>query len=58
MIQPIVEGHGEVQAVPVLLRRLIPELGCYVEIGSAPIRQRRSEIVREHDFKRAIRLAH
>ena len=56
MIQPIVEGHGEVQAVPVLLRRLIPELGCYVEVGT-PIRQKRTEIVREQDFKRAIQLA-
>ena len=24
-IQPIVEGHGEVEALPVLLRRLIDE---------------------------------
>jgi hypothetical protein len=56
MIQPIVEGQGEEQAVPVLLRRLIPELGCFVSIGK-PIRQRRTEIVREGDFKRALQLA-
>ncbi len=57
MIQAIVEGHGEVQAVPVLLRRLIPELGCYVPVGSQPVRQRRTQIVREADFKRALQLA-
>lgn len=56
MIQPIVEGQGEEQAVPVLLRRLILELGCYVSVGT-PIRQNRTTIGREADFKRAIQLA-
>lgn len=31
-IQPIVEGHGEVNAVPVLLRRLVDEAQTW-EIG-------------------------
>ena len=46
MIQPIVEGDGEVAAVPVLLRRLLPEMGVYAEIGT-PIKQNRYDLVRE-----------
>ena len=57
MIQAIVEGQGEEAAFPVLLRRLLPELGCYVDVGGSPIRSRRSEIVREDDFKRVIKIA-
>ncbi len=57
MIQPIVEGQGEEAAFPILLRRLIVELGCYLDIGGAPIRSRRTEIIREADFKRVIKLA-
>ena len=56
-IQPIVEGHGEVAAVPVLLRRLRDEAGAYgVEVGR-PIRQRRSQLVQEASLKTAVRLA-
>ena len=57
MIQPIVEGQGEEKAFPILLRRLIPELGCYVDVGGAPFRSKRTEMVREADFKRAVQIA-
>lgn len=53
MIYPIVEGDGEVQAVPVLLRRLIPELGGYIEIGQS-IKRHRSDLVIEQKFKYTI----
>lgn len=56
MIQPVVEGQGEEAAFPILLRRLIPELGCYVEIGS-PVRSKRTQMVREEDLKRAVQIA-
>lgn len=56
MITPVVEGEGEVAAVPLLLRRLVQEMGVYVEIRR-PIRKSRSQLVRENDFKQAIRLA-
>ncbi len=56
MIQPIVEGDGEVAAFPVLLRRLLAELGVYLEIGPA-IKQNRSDLVRELAFKNALKLA-
>ena len=54
MIQPIVEGQGEARAFPILLRRLIPELGCYVEVGGTPFRSKRTLMIREDDFKGAI----
>jgi hypothetical protein len=57
VIQPIVEGNGEVEAVPILLRRLIPEL-CegYMEVNR-PLRFPRTKLVREADFRTAVRLA-
>ncbi len=56
-IQPIVEGHGEVKALPVLLRRLIAEAQAWgVQIGR-PIRKPRGQLVRETEVKRAVRLA-
>ena len=45
MIQPIVEGHGEVGAVPVLLRRFLQDADLFdVKVGN-PIRCKRSQIV-------------
>ena len=57
MIQPIVEGHGEVEAVPVLLRRLLAEAGRFDVAVGRPIRRKRSELVHEAGVRRAIRLA-
>ncbi len=57
MIQPIVEGFGEVEATPVLLRRLLSEAGVY-EFGiGTPIRRKRSELVRRDPVHRAVQLA-
>lgn len=58
-IVPIVEGHGEVQALPVLLRRLAawkaPEL--YVDIAQ-PIRVKRDRFLnKEEEFRRHLKLA-
>lgn len=56
-IQPIVEGHGDVAAVPVLLRRLVEEAQTWsVRIGT-PIRRPRSQLSDEAGVKRAVRLA-
>lgn len=56
-IQPIVEGHGDVKALPVLLRRLITEAQAWgIEVGR-PIRRPRNQLVRETELKRAVRLA-
>ena len=57
-IYPVVEGQGEVSAMPVLLRRLIHDhASCYgVEIGS-PIRRKAYEFTREDAVKKAVLLA-
>ncbi|HEV2962558.1 MAG TPA: DUF4276 family protein [Candidatus Angelobacter sp.] len=57
IIQPIVEGHGEVAAVPVLLRRFQQELGAYHFQIARPIRRKRSELVTEEQLRRSVRLA-
>ena len=56
-IQPIVEGHGDVVAFPVLLRRLLAEAGRSTIGVGRPIRRRRHELVREFDVQKAVRLA-
>ena len=56
-IQPIVEGHGEEPAVPVLLRRLCNEAQLW-EIGiNACIRCPRGKLLQEPELRRRIRLA-
>jgi len=56
-IYPIVEGHGEQEAVPVLLRRLRDEAKAFgVDVGK-PIRRRPSVMMRKDDFQNAVRLA-
>jgi hypothetical protein len=56
-IYPIVEGQGEVAALPVLLRRLMHEYAqCYeIQVG-APVRRKSSEFFREDTIKKAVRL--
>lgn len=56
-IQPIVEGYGEVDAVPFLLRRLRDAGGAYGFEVNSPIRRHRSDFVREESMRNAVRLA-
>ena len=54
MIQPIVEGHGEVPAVPVLVRRLGELMGIpHVPVG-APFRSKRSQLAQKDGLQRVI----
>lgn len=53
-IVPIVEGHGDYEAVPVLLRRIVVAVGA--DVGR-PIRHPKSKLVREDGLRRAVRLA-
>ncbi len=54
----IVEGHGEVHAVPVLLRRVVAALRPGAELHVAhPIRIPKSRLVRPGELERAIELA-
>ena len=56
-IQPIVEGHGDVAALPVLLRRLVVEAGVLAVGVGRPIRRPRQRLVREAGVRQAVRLA-
>lgn len=56
-LYPIVEGHGEVTAAPVLLRRLLARAECHVmEVGS-PIRRTQSQFRSRETVQTAVRLA-
>jgi Domain of unknown function (DUF4276) len=57
-IVPIVEGDGEVQAVGLLLRRLIEAFNLAIPIVvSRPIRQARGTLLKEGGIERAVDLA-
>lgn len=57
VIQPIVEGYGELATVPVLIRRLRDESRAFgLEVGR-PIRRKRSELVEEPSLRKSVRLA-
>lgn len=55
----IVEGHGEVEAIPVLLRRIVlavdPTLTPQIQ---TPIRVKRQRLFELNEFERIIQLAH
>ncbi|MBU6399159.1 MAG: DUF4276 family protein [Verrucomicrobia bacterium] len=54
MIQPIVEGHGEVPAVPLLVRKLAELMGIpFVTVGT-PFRSKRSQLVQKDGLQRVI----
>lgn len=58
LVAPIVEGHGEVEAVPLLLRRIWTELlgGEYVRV-LPPIRIPRSKLIDFEQLAKAVELA-
>ena len=56
-IQPVVEGDGEVHAVPVLLRRLIDACGAYDVGVGRPIKRTRHQLTNEFELARSVRLA-
>lgn len=56
-LYPIVEGHGEVEAVPVLLRRLLAEAQCqHIAVGR-PIRRTQSQLHSKEGVQAGVRLA-
>ncbi len=56
-IVPIVEGHGEVEAVPILIRRMMIQLGFNVPEIAKPIRIPRNMISKDSELERALRFA-
>lgn len=55
-IVPIVEGHGEVEALPILIRRIAMELGAVVEVGR-PIRCHKGRMKSESALFQVLGLA-
>lgn len=56
MLGLIVEGHGEVAALPVLVRRIAHEvIGTHVSVAQ-PLRLLRGKLAKEHELKRAVEL--
>jgi hypothetical protein len=54
----IVEGHGEVKAAPILLRRIAEEIDRNVTLEILqPIRRPRSSLVKPYELERAVELA-
>jgi hypothetical protein len=57
-IAPVVEGHGEVEAVPVLIRRIGSEICGRTNLNVLrPIRVPRTKLVKPLDLRRAVTLA-
>ncbi len=57
VVQPIVEGQGDEEAAPILLRRLIAEAEAWnVEIAR-PHRRPRNQLARQADLQKAVRVA-
>jgi hypothetical protein len=56
-IYPIVEGHGEVEAAPVLLRRLLAEADCQNVGVGRPIRRTQSQLRSKEGIQAGVRLA-
>jgi uncharacterized protein DUF4276 len=57
MIQPIVEGHGEVSAVPELIRKLSYSMAVYDVVVGTPIRRPRSKLMKKETLEQAVTLA-
>ena len=57
VVQPIVEGQGDVAAAPILLRRLAAEAEAWNVQIARPHRRRRNRLSRMADFQNAVRVA-
>jgi len=55
-VAPIVEGHGEREAVPILIRRIAQCLGVVVEVLH-PIRQSKHRLLKAGELEKAVELA-
>ena len=56
-IYPLVEGHGEVAAAPVLLRRLLAAAECHAVDVGRPIRRTQSQLRSQAGIQAGVRLA-
>lgn len=53
-VAPIVEGHAEVESVPLVLRRIFAELGVSDIQVARPFRVKRNRVVKPGELERAI----
>ncbi len=53
-ILPIVEGHAEVESIPIFLRRIASEIEVYNIKIAKPFRVKRNKFVRDGELERAI----
>jgi hypothetical protein len=56
-VYPIVEGHGEVDAAPLLIRRLFFEAQCHTIGVGRPIRRTQSQLRSKEGIQAGVRLA-
>jgi hypothetical protein len=56
-VYPIVEGHGEVEAAPILLRRLLAEANCHHIGVGRPIRRTQSQLRSKEGIQAGVRVA-
>lgn len=54
LVAPIVEGHAEVESVPLVLRRIFAELGVSDIQVARPFRVKRNRVVKPGELERAI----
>ena len=54
LVAPIVEGHAEVESVPLVLRRIFAELGVSDIQVARPFRVKRNRVVKTGELERAI----
>lgn len=54
----LVEGHSEVESVPVIMRRLLADLEAYNIDIHRPIRVKRNQVVKPEQLERSAALAH
>ena len=56
IIQPIVEGHGEVDSVGILLRRMLAEIQIYNVFIKRPMRWPKSKLINVEELKKRVQL--
>ena len=55
MIVAVVEGHGDAEAVPVLIRKLLLERGAFADVK--PHRVHRQKVTKPGEFEKAVQFA-
>lgn len=57
-IVPIVEGHGDVEALPILIRRMANQIGLRTPEIAKPIRIPKNSLMKSEELGRSLKLAY